>query len=275
MPTPRSEAKQKFKVETVGDSTLIEGDFRDYLPEIPWHSIDLILTDPPYGIAYESNYRVVSDAHDMIQNDEDLSVFVEQISGLSGKLKSDGGGYFFCSPLKLDEILPVMRAAMHVRNVLAWDKGNWAAGDLESSYGFQYESVIYATKSATSKLKLRRRLGDVIAVPRVGWQEAAHPNQKPDKLLRKLIENTTDEGDLVFDPFMGSGRTGVVCARLGRRFIGCEIDPKYYRMSRDSIAHAYAQSARVPQAVNGHAVETKKASPVRVMVGEALNSKSD
>ncbi|MCK5127226.1 MAG: site-specific DNA-methyltransferase [candidate division Zixibacteria bacterium] len=63
-----------------------------------------------------------------------------------------------------------------------------------------------------------------------------HPAQKPDKLFVWILQNHSNEGDTIFDPFMGSGATGVACQRLGRNFIGCEIDPEYCEIARRRIA---------------------------------------
>jgi DNA modification methylase len=68
-----------------------------------------------------------------------------------------------------------------------------------------------------------------------------HPSQKPIQLLRMLIENFTELNDIVFDPFMGSGTTGVACVQTGRNFIGIEIEPKYYEIAEKRIAEAQLQ----------------------------------
>jgi len=68
-----------------------------------------------------------------------------------------------------------------------------------------------------------------------------HPTQKPISVMNWLIEPVTNPGDLILDPFMGSGTTGVACAQLGRKFIGIEIDPDYFEIARKRIETAYAQ----------------------------------
>lgn len=234
-----------YKSRTVGSCTLIQGDCLSYIPTMPWHSIDLLLSDPPYGIRHQTNFRVVSATPDIIAGDECLTVFSQMLEVISGKLSGDAAVYCFCSPKNIESVMPFIRKLWNVKNILIWDKGNWGAGDLINGYGFQYEMIVYATKS---NRELANRTGDILRFPRVSVPGQIHQHQKPDDLLTYLIENSTDEDDLVVDPFMGSGRVGVCCARLGRRFIGCEIDPKSYQQSVASVVREYAKL--------GHSLDT-------------------
>jgi DNA modification methylase len=68
-----------------------------------------------------------------------------------------------------------------------------------------------------------------------------HPNEKPVSLMAKLVELCTNPGDIVFDPFMGSGTTGVACVQLERSFIGCEISPEYFAIAEKRIKQAQLQ----------------------------------
>ena len=77
-------------------------------------------------------------------------------------------------------------------------------------------------------------------------EERYHPTQKPLALMAWVIQNYTPQGATVFDPFMGSGTTGVACVRTGRRFIGCEIDPTYYAIAQRRIAEAQMQPPLFP-----------------------------
>lgn len=238
MPKVFQEKPQLSEVE-VGDCRLIHGDCRLALQSLPWHSVDLFLTDPPYGIGYKTNHRVVSETPDMIHGDEDLAILRETLPIMSGKLSRGGAIYCFCSCKNVDEVLPLIReAGLKIKNSLVWDKTNWSAGDLEAAYGNQYEIVVYAVKGDR---KLNRRTGDIFRVPRVTAEGQIHPNQKPDKLLQMFIMNSTQRGELVVDPFMGSGSCGNACAKLGRRFIGCEMNERYYKSAVASIEYTYSR----------------------------------
>lgn len=76
-----------------------------------------------------------------------------------------------------------------------------------------------------------KRWSDVWQFPRIASQKMLHMNQKPVELLERMILSFSDENNLVFDPFMGSGSTGVACQQTNRNFIGCEIDPYYFEVA--------------------------------------------
>lgn len=83
---------------------------------------------------------------------------------------------------------------------------------------------------------------------RLAGAALTHPNEKPLDLLVRLVESYAAPGDTVLDPFMGSGTTGVACVRTGRRFIGVEISPEYYRIAERRIAAEQARTPLFPQA---------------------------
>ncbi len=72
-------------------------------------------------------------------------------------------------------------------------------------------------------------------------RDARHPTEKPTPLMAELLVDFTDQGQTILDPFKGSGTTGIACARMGRRFIGIELDPKYFDVACERIEKAYAQ----------------------------------
>jgi DNA modification methylase len=107
-------------------------------------------------------------------------------------------------------------------------------------------SVLYKNKSESTTVNTGGRYPvDVLDVPTVGGfspEKVGHPTQKPLELIEWLIKTYTNKGDLVFDPFMGSGTTGVACRQLGRRFIGIEKDRGFYEMAKKRIESANPQS---------------------------------
>lgn len=228
-PIPGREVEQTV----IGGCTLVRGDCLEILDALPWHSVDLVVTDPPYGISYKTNYRVVSNTPDVISNDFNLDSMEQIIQLVSSKLELSGAVYCFCSPVNIDDVLASFkRSTLQVKNLLIWDKTNWGAGDLYGSYGSSYEMIVFAVKGQHT---LKRRGADIFRVPRVSVKRRLHQNQKPVKLLRRLIKNSTDAGALVIDPFMGSASTGEACLRTGRRFWGCELDPKFYQTAVNRI----------------------------------------
>ena len=215
-------------VKTMADSELIFGDCLEKLKAIPDGTIDAIITDPPYGLNYVSNRYKDGNPHGAIANDDKLLLPLEI---LMPKLKEGGALFSFYSQKK-----PLIYDG--IKNVLIWVKNNWSAGDLEGDFGNQYEPIAFIPKKG---FKLRSyRLSNVIFAERQASQ--LHPTQKPIKVMEYLIEASTKEGDVVLDPFMGSGTTGVAALQMCRRFIGIELDKKYFDIAKKRIGEVSAQT---------------------------------
>jgi len=227
-------------IKKIGDCTLVFGDCRKYIPQLERHSVDLVITDPPYGISYQTNHRVASETPEVIANDESLVLMGDILTSIRSKLSGLGSIYCFCSPTNIEEVLPLAKKVYgSVKNLLVWDKQNWGCGDLYNSYGSQYEFIVYLAKA--SGRPLAKRKGDILSYARVYQPSQVHPNHKPTALLRYLIENTTPPDALIFDPCMGGCSTGVACVETGRKFIGCEIDKACYRSAVASVEWAYSK----------------------------------
>lgn len=113
-------------------------------------------------------------------------------------------------------------------------KNNHSMGDLEHEHGRKTE--VCAFYQGKEHFFPKGRPTDVVYGTRTGNEH--HPTQKPIDLMRNIVEWTSG---VVFDPFMGSGTTGVACAKLGRKFIGIEMDEDYFNIACDRIRKAYAQ----------------------------------
>lgn len=123
--------------------------------------------------------------------------------------------------------------------MIVWVKNNWTAGDLEHAYGKQYELCFYVNKGLR---KINgKRITDVWdsknikGLNRVVCGEQIHQNQKPLELIKMMIEKSSNENDIVFDPFCGSGTTCVASKETNRRFLGIEIDKEYFNLSLDRL----------------------------------------
>ena len=115
-----------------------------------------------------------------------------------------------------------------------WEKNNTSMGDLKGSYAPKYEFILFGHKGR--RLRNGKRLPDVIQAKRTG--NKYHPTQKPVDLLEIFIEQSTNENDLILDPFMGSGSTGVACVKLNRRFIGIELDGNHFNTAKYRIENS-------------------------------------
>ena len=109
-----------------------------------------------------------------------------------------------------------------------------SAGDLKGSFGNKYEVIFLGTKGKGWKYK-GERLHDIWQIDRVGTQRI-HPTQKPVALYERIINISTDEGTLIFDPYLGSGSSVIAAMKTGRNFLGYEIDEEYYRRIQERIA---------------------------------------
>jgi site-specific DNA-methyltransferase (adenine-specific) len=187
---------------------LLNCDCMEYIKTLPDNAFDLIITDPPYGINFVSNHRSVK--YKPIENDDVFPLWIfDELFRITKR-----GLYVFC---RWDN-LPYLPKP---KSFLCWVKNNWSMGDLKHEHGRQWEGCAFYPQDEHIFMK---RIPDVIQIKRTG--NNLHPTEKPVCLIRILIDANICES--VFDPFMGSGTTGVACWDCSINFVGCEIDKDYY-----------------------------------------------
>jgi len=221
----------------IGDARLILGDCREVLPTLADASVDACVTDPPYGISYVSNLRKGGATVALANDDTPHTDAVLDIS----RVIRGGGAMYLATRFDVAAVWQdACRAAgLTLKTPIFWDKGNHTAGDLKGDFGARVEIFIFAHKG---RHKLRGpRASNLWRVPRPPAGE--HPTPKPVLLMERMIEYSTDSQSVVLDPFMGSGSTGVACLNLARRFIGIEIERRYFDIACERIARAQAQGA--------------------------------
>lgn len=206
------------RVEIIGDCTLYLGDCLEILPTLG--RVNAVVTDPPYGMSFRSNHR--ANKHDAIANDADVGClqFACQIPVVHS-------AYIFCRWDNLPEI-------PKPKSLITLVKNNWSMGDLDHEHARQTEVAAFYAGPGHAFPKGRPQ--DVIRAPRTGNDH--HPTEKPVQLMAAFVEWTAGE---ILDPFMGSGTTGVACVNLGRKFIGIEIEPRYFDIACRRIEEAYRQ----------------------------------
>lgn len=185
--------------------TIYNADCREILPLLP--KVDLVLTDPPYGMNFQSNHRW--DKHDKIIGDDELPISLIKMA----IEKAIRASYVFCRWNNLGE-MPKMKS------LIAWVKNNWSMGDLNHEHGRQWEACCFYPTEHHIFIK---RIPDVILADRTG--NDLHPTQKPVGVFRLLME--ANVGDTILDPFMGSGSSLIAAKDLGRKAIGIEINRDY------------------------------------------------
>ena len=200
---------------------LRQGDCMELMKDIPDCSVDLVVTDPPYGMNFRSNHR--KEKYRTLLNDDSLDWLDDFVSEIYRIQKKDSAVYCFCSWHNVDVFKMAFEKKFKIKNIIVWEKNNTSMGDLKGSYAPKHEFIIFAHKGR--KLMNGFRHPDILRAKRTG--NKYHPTEKPVDLLEIFATESSDTDEVVLDPFMGSGSTGVACVNTGRRFIGMELDPGY------------------------------------------------
>lgn len=212
---------------------LIWGDCLEEMKAIPDGSVDMVLTDPPYGMDYQSNRRTVTQKFAKIANDAGLD-WVDSFIDQCHRVMADNSAlYFFASWHNLDYFKQAIERRFKLKNVLVWVKNNHGSGDLTGGYAPKHEFIFYAVKGRV--LNRGRRIPDVIECDKIPSVKMVHPTEKNPTLLEVFINQHTDSGMTVLDPFMGSGATGLAAVATGRSFIGIELSPDYFQICCERI----------------------------------------
>jgi len=222
------EKLESFPVVKIGDCTLYQGDCRELLPLLP--RVDAVVTDPPYGIKQANGFGgfggfggmgspIARRQYDG-QWDDDRpapSTFFAVLKAAPVHIVW-GGNYFA-------DMLPVGR------KWLFWDKcqtmPTYSDGEMAwtSIDGVATKRIVYSNNGLMAREKGR-----------------VHPTQKPVEVIKWSIGHLPEpHNKTILDPFMGSGTTGVACVKLGRKFIGIELEPKYFDIACRRIEEAYKQ----------------------------------
>lgn len=195
------------------------------------NSIDLIVTDPPYLMKYKTGLRK-DKSHKFtkeILNDDNEQLLKDYIKECHRIMKNDTAMYMFCSSNKVDFFKQELEKYFTIKNMIIWVKNNHTAGDLQSAFGRKYE-IVFLVNKGRSKFN-GTRLTDVWEFKRVAGKGQLHQNQKPVEMIEQCIEKHSNENDVVFDGFMGSGTTAIACINTNRNYIGFELDEEYYEIS--------------------------------------------
>lgn len=223
-------------------ATLYHGDAADVVELIEPKSVGLIATDPPYGVKWQSNRRIK--AFEKLAGD-DGSLDVPAVLGVYARRTLQPRRHAYVFGYAPDALSEPMQFGGTTE--LVWDKGNVGMGDLALPWAPQWERIAFGVKTPSAanraagdgNLAARLRQGNVLRIDRKNSRAVTkHSTEKPVSLMRMLIESSSVLGDLVCDPFAGSGSTAVAAIVSGRRFVGCEIDPTYFETAVERIKQA-------------------------------------
>lgn len=201
------------------------------IKKIPDKSINAIITDPPYFLGMTHNGQKGAW--------QDLAIckpfWVDLIKEFKRVLTDTGCLYMFTDWRGYAFYYPIVADTLGIDNLLAWDKGSGPG----NFYSFEHEFIIFRTNDRGFRRKgLRNIIREIPAFNNGAKKEdgkKVHPTQKPTALIRKLIQDSTCEGDTILDCFMGSGTTAIACMETGRNYIGFEISENYLGISSNRI----------------------------------------
>ncbi|MEN9558412.1 MAG: Modification methylase DpnIIB [Candidatus Parcubacteria bacterium] len=236
------------------------------LTEIDKGSVNLIFADPPYnlsgkGLQWKGNttggdWFMVNEAWDRMSAPEYMQFTRKWIGAAHQTLKDGGSIYIACSYHNIAEVMIVLKQLdFKINNVITWQKTNAMPNMTRRVFAHSTEFVVWAVKGkgwvfnhdALKELNPDKQLDgspkalrDVWPLPLVQGKErirgkdnrAIHPTQKPEELLKRIIVASSNKGDVVLDPFLGSGTTTYMAKKLGRKWIGIEKEAKYVEVAK-------------------------------------------
>jgi len=217
------------------------GDCLDVMQDIPDGSVDMVMTDPPYGMNFQSNRAKDGPRHKKIEGDS--VVDTRWLSDAFRILNPGGGLISFCDWNTSHKWREEIECSGFIaKSQVIWDRMHHGMGDLKGAFAPQHDIIWYATKGR--RIFVNGRPMSVMRHKRPSpADDHGHPTCKPVALMKELIKATDDgSGGLILDPFLGSGTTGVAAANTGRRFIGIERDPDYFTIAQARIQKAQADA---------------------------------
>ncbi|MHC4617415.1 MAG: DNA-methyltransferase [Planctomycetota bacterium] len=213
---------------------IVRCDAETLLRSLPDNSVDMVIADPPYGVGKVSAWRSPSERFTEIAGNK--SINAKWLDDLYRVQKNTSALYVFAKwqSFGLWQLL-IDKAGYNVRSCIVWDKMNHGAGDLSTTYAPRHELIMFAAKGR--HVFTNGRPVDILRVPKVAPGNLIHPYQKPMSLIAHLMFNSSSRGDIVLDPFMGSGTTALVAQQLGRDFIGSDLSADYVQLARDRVKY--------------------------------------
>jgi site-specific DNA-methyltransferase (adenine-specific) len=215
------------------------GDCLEYMRSMADKSVDAVITDPPYGIDYQSARRTDKDLWKP-KIDNDKEPFLGWIKDSFRIVKDTGFLICFCrwdvEQVFIDEM---KNSGYSVKSEIVWDKIIHGMGDLESSFAPQHETILFATKNGYAFPG--NRPTSIIKAQRVNPEKMIHPNEKPVSLFSKLYRSLLRKNDCVIDLFMGSGASAEAAISFDIKYIGIDISDYYFPLTEKRIHDAQQQ----------------------------------
>lgn len=233
------EAKKKIEIdirkETIMefDSNLYNGDAVEILKTFKDNSVDMVLTDPPYGISYIDTRNSFNPDY---KDDENYAIeLLERVAIELKRITKPGSHLYFFSgysnAFKFQQILS--KYFLVQENWITWVKNNHTMTDFDKNWAYKYE-IIWFCKNENDSRKLNYSVSpDVLEYPIPTNKK--HSAQKPIELLKYIIGNSSLEGEVILDPFMGSGTTPLSAKLMNRKYIGIELEEDIYKIANEMV----------------------------------------
>lgn len=204
---------------------------------VPDHSIKTIIADPPYfmGMTHNGHKGAFVDL-------QICKPFYRQLAQEMARVLKDTGEFYIFSDWRgYAFYYPIFADYLPVKNMIVWDKMSGPG----SYYSSAHELIIYGCMSGEIKKHDTNvwRMKSFTSGARQEDGEKIHPAQKPVALIQRMIEDSTQPGDTVLDPFMGSGTTAIAAMRSGRNWIGFEVDEAHFIEAQERIAGELRKAA--------------------------------
>ena len=210
--------------------------------------VDAVITDPPYNIARANNFHTMKNkygkqAHrrgiDFGEWDKGFDLFTWIDKGVE-LLDKDGSMFIFNDWKNIGEIAKYAESlGMEIKDCFRWEKLNPMPRNRDRRYITDFEMAVWLVKKGSkwifnrqdAKFERPKFVSGLVS----GKEKTEHTTQKPIKLMEHIVAIHTHDGMTVFDPFMGSGTTGVACVNTNRNFIGIEMNDKYFEIAKERI----------------------------------------
>jgi DNA modification methylase len=248
-----SQQEKKISFESISPNNLIgNGSCIDLMSFVGSNSVDLVLTDPPYNLGefmHKRNTNLVKMRENQFAyagwdnlSQEDWEIEMDHFFNESSRVLKKGGALIlFMSLIKIETVIKIAaRYRFYYKTTGVWHKTNPMPRNMNIHFINSTEAWVYFINNHTSGIfnnegKIQHDFIETSLTSSLEKKFGKHPTQKPVKLMSHFINLLTNEKDVVLDPFMGSGTTGVAARKSNRKFIGIELSQEYYKISKERI----------------------------------------
>lgn len=252
---------------------ILRADSRDVIKQIPDNSIDFILTDPPYNLGQHSTGNIPLPGRSAMNNDvaewDKIDFNPEEWADEFIRiLKPSGNLFIFTSYNQLGRWYNCLDHRFDTSNFMIWHKTNPAPKIFKAGFLNSCEMIFTCwnkkhTWNFISQAEMHNFIQSPICMSPERLKNPKHPAQKPVSILKKMIEIASNKDDIIFDPFMGVGSTGVAALELDRRFIGVELDETFFAAAKKRIESTLTISNKKTVMPNTYTVEDLDSMKVR------------